>query len=324
MLKNCKKSLWICIAGLSLGATACKNLTKNKFRSGEAKTEYADANSSAANNIVEYNNVVIKLTDANYRYLKSVGNNLTEMEKYLQKPNNTYPFTPMTPIFISPTYFPNKARPENPPSALNSSDRNFFKDSIAALNDNFKKIQDTYKALKDYFDAQDYKDDKGEKGLTLIDSVYALGKKYYSVEGAVLDKLEAIADDAERITLKTHPLKEHIYALKDDSKAVADLIKLMEDNAENYTAAETKIKASYDALTALNEKHTAMSPPGETKYASKKIYFTQFNSYINNFLVTARRIMRDAAAKGKVSENDIKSLKSTQDMIRSTYNSFVD
>jgi len=319
MVQILKKSLWFILAGLSVGTIACKNFNKKN----DAKTAYCYASSNDANDIVEYNNALIKLTDANYSYLKQVGSNLERIEKGLKNPNYQSEFNfIMEPMYIKP--FTVKITPENPPGAMSSGDKKFFKDSVTAMGDQFAKIRTTYKTLADYIKAQDYKDDKGTKGLALIDSVYALGNKYYGVEDAVLNRLDVIADDAERVTLKNNPLKDYIYALKDDSKAISGFIKLIEANAGNYTASEAKIKTSYDSLATLNQQHTAMGGPKEFHLEEKKNSFDRFNSKVNDFLVEARKIMRNASATGKVSEDDIHTLKSYQDYVRNAYNSFVD
>lgn len=289
-----------------------------------AKTEYADSNKDDANAIVEYNNVLVSYTDKNNDYLKSLDRTLTRISKALEKPEDRFSWTGIISPMSTPFFNHSKVKPETPPSALSSDDQKFFKENVTSLNTAMTKIKDTYKSLNDYIKAEDWKDDKGTKGKLLVDSIYSMSKTYYTYDDKILAKLEVIGDDAERIILKSHPLKEYIFAFKDDKKAVDDFNHLLGENAEKYKAAEPKIKTAYAALEALNAKHSAMTPPNTKEFPGQDGSFKRFNEAFNDYLIEARKVMRDASTSGKISESGGENLVRKQDYMRNAYNSFVD
>lgn len=305
---------------LALSFAACKNDGKKNTNS---KTEYAEANDNDANAIIEYNNVMVSFTDKNNEYIKRIEGNIIKIEKGLKNPNDHFAFIGLITPFSINTISSRKVKPDTPPSALSSDDQKFFKENVKAMSTSLDKIKETYKSLDEYIKAEDWKDDKGVKGNALVDSIYAMGKKYYAYDDLVLAKLEVIGDDAERIILKTHPLKDHIFALKDDRAAVAQFTKLLASNV-NYKAVEAKAKTAYQALEDQNKKHVEMTAPDAAKFPGRDGYFKNFNDRVNEYLIAARKMMRDASASGKLTEYNIEELIRKQDDIRSAYNNFVD
>lgn len=297
---------------------------QNRDKGSKAQTQYAESNGDDANSIIKYNNGLLGQDERRDSYLKSLGNNVRSMRRLFDDPKATVSSIGMFEPFETP-YIPKYGENiTSPPSGLNSSDKQFFKDNVAQLNALYTQIKDVYKAMRDYVKAQDYKDDNGAKGKALTDSIDNLGNKYYKLDDQVRAKLSVIADDAERVTLKDHPLKEYIYAMKDDRTKIAGVSMLLDSSANNYKASEAKLQATFQALKSENEKHTAMSFPSRDEYASKKNYFGKFNEAVNDFLLELKRIMRDASASGKISEEDLKTLDYKRETIRSYYNNFVD
>jgi len=305
---------------IAISFTACKSGDKKK--EDGAKTEYAEADNDDANQIVEYNNVLVGLTDKNNEYLKRLDENLQKIDKGLDNPNDRFAFIGIISPYSSSAFSTSKLKPETPPSALSSDDQKYFKENVAGLNETMTKIKDTYKSLDDYLKAEDWKDDKSVKGKKLIDSIYSMSKAYYKYDENLLAKLEVIGDDAERIILKTHPLKEYIFAMKDDRKAVGDFNKVMMDT-KNFKADEAKIKSAYAALEAQNKKHTEMDAPDATKFPSKDGSFNRFNESFKDYLIEAKKTLRDASATGKLTESDIEDLVRKHEYMRTTYNYFV-
>jgi len=305
---------------LVLSVTACKNDGK---KDSDNKTAYAEADEKDVNDIIEYNNVMVSFTDKNNDYIKRIESNIVRIEKGLGKPNDRFAFMGLITPFSINSITSNKVKPNTPPSALNSEDQKFFKENVTAMTGVLDQIKATYKSLDEYIKAEDWKDDKGAKGKALVDSIYSMGKKYYAYDGVVLDKLNVIGDEAERVILKTHPLKEYIFALKDDRSKVAEFTKLLASN-KNYKAIETKAKTAYQALEEQYTKHVAMAAPDASKFPGKDGYFRNFNERVNDYLIAARKMMRDASASGKLTEYNIEELVRDQDSMRSAYNNFVD
>lgn len=315
-----KSTIKLLVVAVAISFTACKSGDKKKEDGG--KTEYAEADNDDANQIVEYNNVLVGLTDKNNEYLKRLDDNLQKIDKGLDNPNDRFAFIGIISPYASSAFSTSKLKPETPPSVLSSDDQKYFKENVAGLNETMTKIKDTYKSLDDYLKAEDWKDDKSVKGKKLIDSIYSMSKIYYKYDENLLAKLEVIGDDAERIILKTHPLKEYIFAMKDDRKAVGDFNKLIMDT-KNFKANEGKIKSAYAALEAQNKKHTEMDAPDATKFPSKDGSFNRFNESFKDYLIEAKKTLRDAYATGKLTESDIEDLVRKHEYMRTTYNYFV-
>ncbi|AZI26093.1 DUF3829 domain-containing protein [Pedobacter sp. G11] len=315
-----KLSIKLLIVAAAISFSACKSGDK---KDKDAKTEYGEASNEDANQIVEYNNVLVSFTDKNNEYLKRVDENLEKISKGLQNPSNQFAFIGIISPFYTPSFNHSRIKPENPPAVLSSSDQKFFKDNVNGLNETLTKIKDTYKSLNDYLKAEDWKDDKGVKGKGFIDSIYTMTKAYYKYDENVLAKLEVIGDDAERIILKTHPLKDYIFAMKDDRKAVGDFNRMML-GSKHYKTDEPKIKAAYTALEAQYKKHTEMDMPSTSKFPGKEAAFKRFNDSFNDYLVESRKVMRDAGASGKLSVDNAEDLIRKYDFMRTTYNNFVD
>lgn len=315
-----KQPIKLLIFAVAILFSACKSGDK---KDKDAKTEYAEASNEDANQIVEYNNVLVGFTDKNNDFLKRIDGNLERIAKGLQNPSDRFAFIGITPAFSTPSFNRSKLKPETPPSVLSSADQKYFKDNVAGLNESMAKIKETYKSLDDYLKAEDWKDDKGAKGKKLVDSIYSISKTYYKYDENILAKLEVIGDDAERIILKTHPLKKYIFAMKDDRKAVGDFNRLILES-KNYKTDEAKIKAAYTELEAQNKKHIEMDAPSTSKYPGKENAFKRFNDSFNEYLIEARKTMRDATTSGKLTENNAESLIRKHDYMRTSYNSFVD
>jgi hypothetical protein len=296
---------------------------QNRDKDSKANTQYAQSNGDDASSIIKYNNGLLALEESREHYLKSVGNNIRNMRKIFDDPKSPVPYMGIDPFEMP--YIPKLGEnPSNPPSALSGSDKKFFKDNVTLLNALYTQIKGVYKTMSDYVKAQDYKDDNGAKGKALIDSIDNLGNKYYKQDDQVRAKLSLIADDAERVVLKDHPLKEYIYAMKDDRAKAAEISMLLDSCANNYKASEARAQAAFQTLKSQNEKHTAMTLPGGEQYASQKNNFGRFNESVNDFLLELKKIMRDASSSGKISEDALKSLDYKRETTMTYYNNFVD
>ncbi|SMC75418.1 DUF3829 domain-containing protein [Moheibacter sediminis] len=278
-----------------------------------------------ANEIIGYNNALIKLNDAQHKYLEIINNNLGKIETGLQNPNDRFAFSGLFP----PTYFKpvstfNEPKAEEPGNAFSKEDRQFFKSNIKTLNETFQNVQTKYEELKNYLKAEDFKDDNGAKGKQLIGEIDAFIANYNKTNEAITAKLSTVADGAERKILKDHPLKDYIFAFKDDSKAINEFVNIAYESPENYKSIETKLQASYDKIEKLNKQHTAMTAPDGKEFPGRDGSFKRFNDEINDFLVDARKIMREASTSGELTEYNLESFSRNEESIRNAYNNFVD
>ncbi|MFT4202630.1 MAG: DUF3829 domain-containing protein [Chitinophagaceae bacterium] len=308
------------LSSVILLATACNLIDNNTSKNN---TQYVDANKKDAEAIIQFNNGFVQLDDRNNAYLNGVKTNVTEIVKQMQSPSPYFEIS--SPIDLPVTYSLNQKDPNKIPDVLGSADHSFFKTNLAALSNYYDKIKTTYSALQDYMEAEDYKDDDNKKGQALVMVLDSVVTKYYTVSDAIVKKLDAITEDAERVVLKDHPLKDFIFAMKDDRAALQQLNTLIDSAANNYTTYQTTIKAAYDRLETQYSQHSVMKLPGNGNYGNNKAYgLDMFYRYLNQYLTALKRYMRNAAASGKISESDLNDLKSYDDVLRTNYNTFVD
>lgn len=314
-LLACSIALWSCTGG------------SQDDTSGDASSssgEYEDASESDANAIIAYNNAFVDKDDAWRRYLEHVGSNLAKIEAGLAEPDDPVAFVGlMTPLYAERPNMGGVSL-ENPPSALNEEDREFFDSQYSTLNVTFDSIRTEYDDLTTYLDAEDYKDDQGVRGQEMIQGIAGRMETFFEADSTFQERLSVVANAAERTILKDHPLKDYIFALKDDAAAVGEFVELAAANGGEYSAHESAFQAAYEKIEALNQEHAGMSPPDEEEFPGKAGSFQRFNEQVTDFLTEARRIMRDASASGAITESDFDTLVNSQDRVRSNYNSFMD
>ena len=282
------------------------------------------AGGESASEIVAYNNALIKLSDDQNQYIKSMNGNLDRIDKGLANYNDNFAFMALTPLFYNPTPGYNEPNPEQPGNAFEQADKEFFEKNVKILNENFQAIQTQYASLNEYIKAEDYKDDQGKSGKEMVKKVDDLVTKYYDTNSLVMDRIVLLSEKAEREVLKTHPFKDHIFAMKDASNTVEEFVSLAYDFPDDYKANEEKFKALYAKIEKYNQEREALDEPKNSAYPGKETYFSLYNKAANDFLVEARKIMRNAEAAGSFSDTDLDALGWAEENMRTTYNNFVD
>ncbi len=298
--------------------SACKNGRKHG-----AQSEYEDVSSDKANLIIQYNNVLVEFTDHKSSYVKGLEYHLETIKKDLDRPKDQFSFIGLTSDIDIPDYSLSSIKPENPPSALSRDDRNFFKENVAVLNSTVKNIKATNKELYEYINAEDFKDDNSVKGKKLVDSIYALSDKFYAYDTKIMARLVVIADGAERVVMESHPLKEYIFAMKDDQKETQAFYDFISKNAKDYRKVEPKVKILYQSMEKNKKVHAGMDAISEYKFSGKQRSFAYFYDAYNNYLICARKLMRDASPYGAVSKWQLEELYDKGESMRHSYNSFV-
>lgn len=280
-----------------------------------------------ANHIITYNNLLIKLNDQQFSYLKSIENNLSDIQATLDDPeketygNITIGLTHAS--FHDPIQFPNQ-KLEEPRDFFSEQDRTFFVSNVTSLKANFKNIQTKYDELYAYLKAEDFKDDTGAKGKKMVTEIRNLMDQFYKKNDEIAAKLSKLTNSAETIILKDHPLKDYILAFKEDSKAVTEFVDISFESPENYQTIEPKLTAAYQKLEKLNLAHSAMKVPDNKEFPGRGSAFEQFNKSVNEFLAEARKMMRNATESGEIAQNDLDALTRNEELIRQVYNTFVD
>lgn len=315
-MKN-QKNIFIAVAA---GMAVCCAIYSCKF-GGEKISSFGKTD---ANNIIDYNNSLVEMNDSHDKYIENVGDNIGRIQRGLKNPTSPFAFSGLMLPFERPyVRSMDDVDPLSPPDAFNKDDRNFFKTNAGTLKTTYEQVKKTYKSLQDYITAEDYKDDKGAKAYALIDSLKSLANKYYATEDLVMNKLNPIADDAERTILQDHPLRKWIFAMKDDMAAMQKINAMMDSASNNYKTSEAAIQTAYNALDSANKQHAAMPLPDKSQYAVKASYFSIFNNDVSNYIMELRKIMRNAAAANQLANNDASVLVNKKDAARNDYNIFV-
>jgi len=289
----------------------------------ESLESVASGGSEAAE-IVAYNNALIKLSDNQHGYIQSLNGNLNRIADKLLNLDDPYAYLSLTPLIYTNIQAYNDPDPEKPGSAFEKEDKEFFEKNVLAMNELFRAIQNDYSKLDEYIKAEDFKDDQGKAGNEMISQIDQLVEKYYDTNKIITDKIVMLSEKAEWEVLKTHPFKDHIFAMKDASNAVADFVTFAYDNPENYGSNESKFKELYEKIEAFNAQRETLASPQNSAYPGKEIYFSQYNKAVTDFLIEARKIMRDAAASGNLTQNNLNDLAREEENMRMTYNNFVD
>ncbi|WP_143307091.1 DUF3829 domain-containing protein [Chitinophaga vietnamensis] len=308
-----KKNILIAACSTALLATtvSCNNLGGGK-----------DGAVEAASHVIEYTNLIVDMSNDQNNYLRSAMNNVQVIERDLKHPNESYAFAGV--MTTTPFFRPHpmtKANIDKPAEEMSPADRAFFGKAVAQYKSDFARFQAQYKQLDDYVKAQDYKDDKGAKGFALVDSIRSTAQLIYTERAALLKKISEVADASEAVVLKDSPLRDYVLAMKADLKSVRQLIDLLDDNSADYSKISAQAQAAYNALEAAQAKHAAIDTD-DAKKADKERSFKRFYEQLHNFLLTAKRVLRDAEGKGTLTESDIHSLDSDLNSLVSTYNLF--
>ncbi len=306
-----KGSYIILMLGL-IAFSACLN--------NEAGNKTADdTNQKEAQDIIRFNNAFVQVDDRNNGYLEDVKTNLAKVVAEIQSSSPYFEISmPYEDPLLNAVEDLSKI-----PAALTSADQKFFKTNIDLMSTLYGQIKSSYKTLHDYMRAEDYKDDNYIKGKSLVALLDSLGSRYYTIQSGISQKLGPVTDGAERIIMAKNPLKDFIYAMKDDNRTIAQLNNLLDSASLNYTAyADTTAKAGAQLATQY-QQHSVMTLPDD-QYANQRDAFRRYYTTLNSYLANIKKLLRDADARKKIDRADLEYLFSQQDALRTYYNDFVD
>jgi len=272
-----------------------------------------------AQDIIRYNNEFVQVDDRNNGYLRDVNTNLSKVVAEIQ---SSSPHFEISMPYEQPLLNAAEDLSKIPP-ALSSADQKFFKTNIGLMSTLYNQIKSNYKTLYDYMRAEDYKDDNYRNGKSLVALLDSLGTKYYTVQNIVSNKLGAVADDAERIIMAEHPLKDFIYAMKDDNRTIGRLNNLLDSTSVNYKTYADKAAIEGIQLAVQYQKHSVMTLPDDAQYANQRDAFRRYYTTLNSYLASVKKLMRNAAARKKIDGADLEYLFDQQDALRTYYNDFV-
>ena len=189
----------------------------------------------------------------------------------------------------------------------------------------FKQLHEKVEELQMYMKAEDYKDDAAKKGNELVSSIHTLAADYYKISGDLIKEFRPLVNEAEEITLKNDPLKDHIIAMKDVMLKMGDALDEIDQQygVENHD--NTEIQKSYDAisegLTKVKEL-TIADDVVENTYAAKT-YKNSFESAVDDYLAQLRKTMRDAETENEVNDSNYTRLEDIYNRMIGAYNNFI-
>ncbi|MBO9727463.1 MAG: DUF3829 domain-containing protein [Chitinophaga sp.] len=284
-----------------------------------ATTAYEEKSASSANDVIEYTNLIVDLSNKNTGYVvRLVKNADRAADAFKTKPTFASLAGIIKPIMI-PMIRHGKITADKPVDALNKEDQTFFKEKVAAFNGSFEKLKTTYDKLDDYLKAQDYKDDKGAKGIALADSIRNDAQAFFEIKEVLMKRVREVADASEIIVLKDSPLKDYIVAMKADMQSVRNFIDQLEKGGEDFNKISAAAQTAYETLEKDQAAHAAIDP---AKAEGKAPYYKSFYDSFHDFLLLSKKTLRDAKEKGRLGDSDLESLDGALDTMIGRYNTF--
>ena len=307
-LKNLILVVLVCFFFASCGGGSSK--------SGENE-QYDDVSERDAALIIEYTNSLIDELGRANEWIKSNSKKINTMAECAKKEQKKFPAG----TFIS-SYMGFKDNKVKVPNSLSKEDQAFFSENMTNFRTSFASLRTNVDALKKYYEAEDFKDDKFVKGKVLADSITAIGDLLPKLHSTVSEKIEIVANSAEIVILKTHPLKDAIIAAKGDLASFDRLCGSFYDYSENIITADS-LEVAYNNLQSFVESHKDSFQEALTAEKELDSYKRYYKSFEDDALLNARKILRNAKEGKKITNRDFESLRSAYNSLISRYNSFV-
>ena len=307
-------SIFIVILSLVL-LTGCKEGDKTDAPKSSVKID----DNKDANEIIEFNNKFLQLTDGHQGLLRGVEDYFTRVNSRISTPDNPFNMTVMKPMYISTNIYKVKEVPAAFGKARDDMQKNYD-----AMNASFDAIANSVNDLDSYISAEDYKDDNGAKAKEIQDKAAKAIQEYYAASKAVMATLRPIADDAEAVTLKGHPLKKYILSGKKVLSASDEVLDEVYQEFEAQKLDEAKMQDLYKKLEAATKDVSGMSFSAPDQYKRKESSFNNFKKEADEFTGSVRKLMRDSKEKNKLEELDVRLIENAYKSMLNRYNTFVD
>ncbi len=314
--------LLIALLAGSLILSSCGNRTSKKEGKEKAgKTEkVTKSKKEDAATLITYTNIVVDYLNATGDWMRSNDSRIEDMLDMMEEKSwkNVLPFLPATTMNINRDKF---AKITDPPAGVMSKeDSQFFKEATVEVRDNFNALMEDCSELFKYIRNQDYKDDDYAGGQAIAERIIERYNLVGTRKAELLDKIDELGDQAERILLQDHPLRDPIFALKDELVNFQELYAVLYAYNDGEATVE-EMDAAYKATEESVEKHTGQYGELLEEHGEKSSY-DQFYKVCDEALGNCRRIMRKAREGRKFDGNDLNTFSSNYNRIISAYNSF--
>lgn len=292
--------------------TGCKNETKTN---AEGKETVAADNAEDANAVIEFNNNLLQKREKRNSHILRIGSYIDRVDDYISG---------RTPVLIAPIAVMDMSKIGEVPDAVGKNKeqlKKWMEDSETSYSDIKKKTDE----LAAYLKAEDYKDDKGTKAMTLKEEITKAVADYRTAEEKINKVMQPIADGAEELILKDHPLREYIIGNKKVFAGAENLTALVNSQFEAGNFDAEAVKKAYSSLeTDVKTNKDREFKVTEKVYESKKGYYDSFNKEAESFLGTVRKVLRDAESARKFTEQQVNEVNTAVEDLLSRYNNFVD
>lgn len=292
--------------------TSCKNDTKTD---AEGREIVAADNAEDANAIIAFNNDLLQKREKRNSHIGRIGSYIDRVDDYISG---------RTPVLIAPIAVMDMSKIGEVPDAVGKNKEQLEKwmeESETSYSDIKKKTDE----LAAYLKAEDYKDDKGTKATTLKKQIAKAVADYRTAEEKINKVMQPIADGAEELILKDHPLREYIIGNKKVFAGAENLTTLVNSQFETGNFDAEAVKKAYSSLeTDVKTNKDREFKVTEKVYESKKGYYDSFNKEAESFLGTVRKVLRDAEPARKFTEQQVSEINTAVDDLLSRYNNFVD
>ena len=176
--------------------------------------------------------------------------------------------------------------------------------ATAVMTDTEKMVA-TFKSAHDYYQAEDFKDDKGAKGKTLHADFLKVAESFRADINKFENALTEIENKQADEELKQYADKAtYSHQFRFFNRQAN---KLINAKPEAYTTVFPEVEAAYNALSTFAKEKGAAQPA-----------FKSYADAADRFFADAKRMKREIDAKGKEEEID-----SIRDSLTNNYNSLV-
>lgn len=276
-----------------------------------------DDDKKEANEIIAFNNSIVKVNNTQGSAIRTFVSNFDQFEQYVKETNeNPGQIARIAPIMVFPPIV-HDLKGIVYPDGLSKD----FKPLVDQLSSSFDAIKEIHKEVSAYKSAEDWKEDKGKKLEEFREKATAEISKNQDAASQIFAKLKPLADKAEETILEGNPLKSQFIR----SKRLLDLVQettVMAYEAEDLNKLKADFKKSYSEIEKDYNDNKGDELPKD--YQSKARTFGMYNDAINEYLGKMRIVQRELDAGTEISETALTSLDNASQNALRSYNSFVD
>jgi len=299
-------------AAMVAAVTSCKNETKTN---AEGKEVVEVSNAGDANAIIEFNNNLLQKRERRNAHIVRIANYIDRVDDYISG---------RTPVLIAPIAVMDMSKTGDVPAAV-GKDKEQLEKWVEESASKYGVIKEKTDELAAYLKAEDYKDDKGAKATALKEEIAKSVTAYRDIEEKINSVMQPLADSAEQIILKDHPLREYIIGNKKVFAGAENITTMINGQFESSSFDAAAVKKAYNSLEADVKTNSERVFKVEDKaYETKKGYYDNFNKEAESFLGTVRKVLRDAEPSHKFTEQQVSEVNSAVEDLLSRYNNFVD